>query len=260
MARPSTTPPDGDGAGLGPYYELRLYEMRQARLSAFHDLMGRQVPPLFARHGVSPPLALWEGHAGPFAPLYGYLLRWSNLDERMRAWGAFYSDSDWIAAMTQNYAGQQRVERAHISFMKAAPLWERFRPATDAEVDGIYELRRYDLRGLPKEASSSAIGDALDADRDGGGKVMGVFEPVIGTFAPQIVTFVARADECLGAGDLSGGTAFRALPPFDSFLLRPPDYGKAREGFAPRQTGPNAKAPPRAAGTADKNTNGSDTP
>jgi NIPSNAP len=218
----------------GDYYELRLYEMAQARLADFHDLMGRQVPPLFARHGVSRPLALWEGFAGPIYPLYGYLLRWSNLDDRMRAWGNFYSDPEWIAAMTANYAGEQRVESAHISFMRASPIWGRFRQEGAAEVDGMYELRRYNFAGQGAEESSAILSDSLFLLEGRGARILGVFDAIIGCRCPQTVAFIAWPND---PGVRRRGLAAELANdssdlPRDSFLLRPARYGLARENFA----------------------------
>ena len=79
---------------IDEYYELRLYKMIPTRMPEFHDLMGVQVPPIFARHGIAKPLGFWESHGGRLAPLFAYIIPWSNLDARMAAWRRFYADPD----------------------------------------------------------------------------------------------------------------------------------------------------------------------
>jgi len=214
------------------YYELRMYEMIQARMEGMHDIMGRVTPPLFARHGFRRPLALWEGFAGPIAPIYGYLIRWSNLDDRMRAWGNFYSDPEWLAAMTANYEGEQRVERAHICFMRASPVWAKFRGAGDAELDGRYELRRYDLSGLDGwQAAEDLSADLVLLERNGG-RVLGVFDVILGSFSPQTVVFVAWPGAMTMRQQAIATQNSTAALQFDSYMLRPARYGIARENFA----------------------------
>lgn len=214
------------------YYELRMYEMIQSRMEGMHDIMGRVTPPLFARHGFRRPLALWEGYAGPIAPIYGYLIRWSNLDDRMRAWGNFYSDPEWLAAMTANYGGEQRVERAHICFMRASPVWARFRGAGEAELDGQYELRRYDLSGGNDRHASEILSADLAGLERNGGRVLGVFDVILGSFSPQTVVFLAWPLDMSMHRQAAAMLTGTAALPFDSYMLRPARYGIARENFA----------------------------
>lgn len=217
------------------FYELRIYETAQARWQGLSQQMGEDVPPLFRRHGFDVPLMHYEGVGGPFGPIYGYLLRWRNLDDRMRAWGAFYSDPEWIAKMTANYQGEQRVERAHIAFMRAAALWARYRGAGSADggglVDGIYELRRHDLSGQDRATAQAQVAGQLDAMQAAGGQILGVFETIIGAPVQRLVSVTAWRDvtglAAHGAADEPAG------PPHDAFLLRPAPYGRARPDFAP---------------------------
>lgn len=223
--------------GAGPYYELRLYEMVQARMQGLTESMGGDVPPLFKRHGLPVPLALWESFGGPFAPMYGYLLQWDNLDERMRCWGDFYSDPDFITALATNYGGEQRLERANISFLCASPIWKMFRSQGGALIDGVYEIRLYDCSARLLGDCRQAIESDLRSTQSDQGRVLGVFETILGAKAPQIVAFIAH-DEQVWPGpdhqftDISAQATAREVPPCDSFVVKPTRYGLARENFA----------------------------
>ncbi|MEO8296364.1 MAG: NIPSNAP family protein [Burkholderiales bacterium] len=220
---PDATATPSPATDRGPYYELRLYEMVQGRMAHFHDLMGRRVPPLFARHGFTPPLGIWESHAGPVVPLYAYLLRWPSLDARMQAWGRFYSDPEWIEALAANYAGQQRVERAHIAFLRASPLWAGLRSAAVGKAGGRQEMRRYDLRGLDEPTGQATLSAELAALQASGAVVLGVFDMLIGASCPQAVVFLAwPATAAPQPAD--------SLP-CDTFLLQPVPYGAAQHNF-----------------------------
>ena len=217
------------------FYELRIYETVQSRLAGLARQRGEDVPPLFRRHGFDVPLMHFAGVGGPFAPIYGYLLRWTNLDARMRAWGAFYSDPEWIAKMTANYAGEQRVERAHIALMRASPLWAGYRSADGVAagdlVEGVYELRRHDLSGQDRAKGEAMVGAQLDAMQAAGGQVLGVFETLIGAPVQRLVSVTAWPD--VGTLAAYGAAIEPPGPSHDAFLLRPTPYGRARADFSP---------------------------
>lgn len=222
--------------GVGPYYELRLYEMVQARMPGLTESMGEDVPPLFKRHGLPVPLAQWESFGGPFAPMYGYLLQWDNLDTRMRCWGNFYSDPDFIAALAANYGGEQRLERANISFTCASPIWEKFRSDGASPIDGVYEIRLYDCSAQRLDECRQAVESELRTAQSYRGRVLGVFETILGARAPQIVAFVAHVEDAWPGPhhqypDLSATANACEVPPCDSFVVKPTRYGLARENF-----------------------------
>jgi hypothetical protein len=222
--------------GAGPYFELRLYEMVQTRLAGLTISMGQDVPALFQRHGMPRPLCLWEGFAGPFSPLYGYLLRWEDLDHRMTSWGSFYSDPDFIAALARNYGGEQRVERANISFMCRSPVWDAFQSEFTGLLPAPYEIRLYDARALPLDESRQRVNDELSQDRSAGSIIMGVFETIIGAWMPRIVAFLSHRGGRSSGLELYLSRSGQSDPipglQHDSFLVQPTDYGTARSDLS----------------------------
>jgi hypothetical protein len=181
---------------IDEYYELRLYRMIPGRMPAFHELMRRQVPPLFARHGIPEPIGMWESYAGPMAPLYAYILPWSNLDERMRAWKHFYADPDWKEALAANYGGQQRVDRSSVFILRPSAVWNRFQDSSASGlVEGIHELRIHNVLNQDPTAAHEALA-AVDLPFfvESGAKVLGVFATWYGTNSNQAITILAWPD------------------------------------------------------------------
>jgi hypothetical protein len=178
---------------INEYYELRLYKMIPTRMPDFHDLMGVRVPALFARHGIAKPLGFWESHAGRLAPLFAYVIPWSNLDARMIAWKRFYADPEWVETLAANYAGQQRVERSDILILRPSPVWARFKDAgASGPVEGLHELRFDDvLNQDPNLAHESWASVDLPFLIARGGNVLGVFASWFGSRLNQIVTILA---------------------------------------------------------------------
>lgn len=180
----------------GDYYELRLYQMRPGRMPAFHDLMENVALPAFARSGIPRPLAMWQGHSGPLAPLYAYLLHWDDLDARMQAWKAFYADPGWVNGLRASYGDQQRVERTHVFILRSAPIRDRFRGASGpGPVGGVHELRIHDILNNDPTPSWQALAETdLPFQQARGGQVLGVFATWFGTRMNQAITLTAWPD------------------------------------------------------------------
>jgi len=181
---------------IDEYYELRLYKMIPTRMSEFHDLMGVQVPPIFARHGIAKPLGFWESHGGRLAPLFAYIIPWSNLDARMAAWRRFYADPEWVEKLSANYAGQQRVERSDILILRPSPVWARFKDArVSVPVEGVHELRFDNVLNQDPILAHEALANVdLPFLVARGAKVLGVFASWFGASLNQVVTILAWPD------------------------------------------------------------------
>jgi hypothetical protein len=212
------------------YYELRIYEVAQSRLLGLRQQMEKDVPPIFRRLGFNKPLVKYQGVGGPFGPIYGYVLRWANLDERMQAWDRFYADPEWIGAMQASYQGEQRVERSHISILRASPTWSRFRTQDNAPVGGIYELRRHDCSGQPREAATAQLEAQLAELEQAGATVLGVLDTVLGGPMQRSISFVAWPDARALARH--GGFGHVGAPAHESFILRPTEDGCAQSNLA----------------------------
>lgn len=233
------------------YFELRLYQCAPGRLQDLHHRMSREVPPLFARNGVVRPIAYWEAFGGPMTPLYAYMLRWQNLDERMAAFGRFYADPGWHKCRAESAAGREMVERIHVFFLRASPAWERLAdPAGTGPVGGLHELRFLHVRGSDLARATAAIGEVeLPFLQRRGATVLGVFNTWIGTRLPQLSTLVAwptpeARSKALHELDADPEVArLRAVerqllgrPTFtggETYLMRPAPYGTAQANLAP---------------------------
>lgn len=179
-----------------PFYELRLYRCEPGRIPDLHQRMGYDVKPLFARHGVRQPLAYWSGIDGPMAPLYAYLLRWDDLDERMAAFGAFYQDPEWHEQRERSNAGRQMVERIDVYFMSASAAWNQNREAVIGEIGGIHELRiQHVLNGKTDAAAKSLSECEFPFIERHGGTVLGAFDLRIGPQCPKAIQILAWKDE-----------------------------------------------------------------
>lgn len=179
MSTGTTTPADDD------VFELRIYEAMPHRLDALHKRMGEDVLPVFARHGVPRPVANWECHVGPAAPLYVYMLRWPDMDERMAAFSRFYADPEWQAM----YAQGPTITSMDVCFMRRAPAWPA---ASDAPPGGVHELRFHNFATVDSEHGLRLLRDVeLPHMRSHGAVVLGAFSIVLGADTPRAATFVA---------------------------------------------------------------------
>jgi hypothetical protein len=185
MARNNASPEAGDH-----YYELRLYEVATGRLEGLNRLMDEDAPAPFARYGIKP-LIVWNGFAGPIAPLYGYLLGWRDLDARMAAWNAFYSDPDWLRSVADSYRDGQRVERANICFLKLDGRFTRpLAPGKPLSGRQFHELQ-IGASLFPREGDERrATADDRKALEDHGARVIGDFRIVLGLRTPQQVRII----------------------------------------------------------------------
>ncbi|MCO5072262.1 MAG: NIPSNAP family protein [Rhizobiaceae bacterium] len=216
--------------GMSRYYELRLYKMLPTRMPVFHDLLGVQVPPLFAKCGVSRPLGFWESYAGPYAPLFGYILPWESLDARMAAWTRFYADPVWQEKLSTNYAGQQRVDRPSVLILRPSAVWPRFHSEGPvAELSGIHEMRIYRGRQFEDDALLAA---RVGAAQEHGAEVLGVFDGWIGLPTDSRIVFLAWPDD---AQRLATRSREATLYPGDfaqSHVMRPLGYGVPMTNFS----------------------------
>lgn len=236
---------------IDDYYELRLYEMVPGRTPDIHHRMSIEVPPIFERHGVPRPLAYWDGFAGSINPLYAYILRWKNLDERMKAWDAFYADPEWLEIRAKGNASRLLTDTTFIYILRPSPVWDRFKDeGHTGPVGGVHELRMHQvLNDEPAKAFNALAETDLPFLQGQGATVLGVFAGWYGTQMPQAVTLLAWPDlptrqKAMAAYDTDPGIlAVRAKertenkrPIFlrcDVHLLRPAPYGTAQANLAP---------------------------
>ncbi|HEX7849979.1 MAG TPA: NIPSNAP family protein [Sphingomonas sp.] len=233
------------------YYELRLYQCVPGRLPDLHHRMGYELPPLFARHGVTRPLAYWDGFGGVFNPLYAYILKWQSLDDRFRAFGGFYSDPDWITHRDASNAGQQMIERLDLMILRPSPHWEKLKtPGEPVAVGGLHELRLQRLSTRNAAEAHRVLAEVeLPYLRDRGATILGVFMVWYGWQTPQAVILLAWPDidtRQHAMTEFDADPEIRAmrkvererfggplLGSADTHLMRPADYGVARSNLSP---------------------------
>lgn len=217
---------------VSSYYELRLYRMLPTRMPDFHDLLGVQVPPLFRKCGISRPLGFWESYAGPYAPLFGYILPWDSLDARMEAWTRFYADPAWQQKLAANYAGAQRVDQPSVLVLRPSSQWPQFQGREPVrEVGGVHEMRFYDIDAV---GSDEALGERIAFARERGATVLCLLDAWIGLPLGRRVVFLAWPDE---AGRLSTRAAESEAFPNDTprtQVMRPIEYGVPSIDLSPR--------------------------
>jgi hypothetical protein len=227
--------------GAQGLWELRLYEMLPRRLPDMHHQFAREVPPLFERAGVPAPLAYWDCFAGPMTAMLAYILHWPGLDERMAAWGRFYTDPQWWKQYEDAHGGEQMLERSHVLVLRASPAWSAT-PSGAPLHTGLHELRMLDLLPQAAGAAHDALAQVdLPCIEAQGAQVLGVFDQVIGQHLPRAVALLAwpdlatreaawaahAVDPAVQAARASErkthGTAL--VGSAEAFLLRPAPYG-----------------------------------
>lgn len=179
---------------MSDYYELRLYRCHHGRIPDMVQRMTRDVLPLFEKNGIGRPLIHFTSPAGPRAPLYGYILRWDDLDRRMQAFRSFYADPDWHAQRALSNAGSQMVDRMDISILRPEGAIGNFE-GTDGLFPGLLELRLQDV--MPRDATAAIAawtGTDLPFLTSRGAILFGTFSTWFGARLPQIVSLLAWPD------------------------------------------------------------------
>lgn len=239
------------------HIEFRMYDVTPGRLHVEVERMRRVAidpweggPSLFARHGVPRPLVAWTSIAGDRHPLFGYLLRWSSLDERDRAFPGFWGCPEWAEIFRSSNAGHPMVDRIDDWLLAPSPAW-RGRQTPDIPLDGIHELRINRIAGGQAAAVADYLAEIeLSQTQVLGGAVLGLFDVTIGPEMPAIVSLVAWPDmatqEAAAARldveprvlqqranwrERFGDTLIRRV---ERHLLRPVDYGVPMPGLQDR--------------------------
>lgn len=90
-------------------YEMRTYEVVPGRMERLHDRFATIALDYFAKHGITP-VAFWTDLIGTSGRLT-YILRYDDLAHRERAWGAFVSDPERLAAFAETETDGPFVSR-----------------------------------------------------------------------------------------------------------------------------------------------------
>jgi hypothetical protein len=77
-------------------YEMRAYEAVPGKMAQLHDRFATITLDYFAKHGIAP-VGFWTDLVGSQGWLT-YILRWDDFAHRERAWNAFATDPERLAA------------------------------------------------------------------------------------------------------------------------------------------------------------------
>jgi hypothetical protein len=97
-------------------YELRIYHCAPGRIGALNDRFANVTLKFWEKYGIEQ-VGFWTTVVGDSNQKLTYILRWADMAERERKWGAFSTDPDWIAARAASEADKIIVERIENSFL-----------------------------------------------------------------------------------------------------------------------------------------------
>lgn len=97
-------------------YELRIYHCAPGRIGALNDRFAKVTLTFFEKYGIEQ-VGFWTTVVGDSNQKLTYILRWADMAERERKWGAFSRDPDWLAARAASEADRIIVERIENSFL-----------------------------------------------------------------------------------------------------------------------------------------------
>ncbi len=91
-------------------YELRTYDAVPGKLPNVNARFRNHTLRLFEKHGIKS-VGYWTYMIGPSNNRLVYLLAWTDLAHRQRAWTAFQSDPEWLAVREETEKDGAIVER-----------------------------------------------------------------------------------------------------------------------------------------------------
>lgn len=170
------------------FYELRIYHPAPGRLGDLVERIGSVMPPFFEQHGFSPRLGQWTAVAGASAPVFAWLLRWSDFAERAAAFAGLSADVQWNALRVETNGPGEMVRRYDLRFLTPAQAWLTFNAGRAATQHcGLYELRVLPIAvGRTRQADEVLANVDLPALAASGTTVAGVFDNVSGPATPGV--------------------------------------------------------------------------
>lgn len=190
--------------GTRMIYELRLYEVAHGRLSAevqrmyevaIADHGGADRPSLFDRHGVPRPLFAWTTVSGTGLPGFGYLLRWPGIMEREKCFPSFWADPEWLEIKDRTDDGSPMVERMDDYYIGPSSFWNEDLAGTGKEPGRVQDIVLQEVsQGWQQLAARRFV--EIDAPflRSKGARILGLFDILIGSGIPSLVTFIDWPD------------------------------------------------------------------
>ena len=81
-------------------YEIRSYDIVPGRMPAMNARFQNHTMGLFKKHGIEV-VGFWEAMIGASNVLH-YIVRFSDLGQRERAWAAFGADPEWLRVRAES--------------------------------------------------------------------------------------------------------------------------------------------------------------
>lgn len=180
------------------YYELRMYKACPGRLDDIAYRMGNLLPPIFERSGFQKPIGQWTCMAGPMMPLYVWLLRWNDIEQRKAAYAGLQADPEWAKIRVQTNGPRPMLIGFNIYMLMQTTAGEALPsifPNVKSLEGGIHELRFYEIYpGRDAQALQTMIEVDLPALREAGGITMGVLNMSFGDDMPRLAVFTRWDD------------------------------------------------------------------
>lgn len=190
-------------------YEMRQYLIDRGRMDDNHDRMENHTPPLLKRHGINV-VGRWAALAGPRAPMFCYIMEWTDFAEREAAWAAFYGDPEWPRVRAATNAGHEMVQENHLVYMRPNPAFRQEEADSRRRIGGLHQI----IVQKTAIGQNAAVADFLGSTyvprvTAAGAHVIGICDMVSGSAMPAIVTLLAWPDE---RAWLEGSLAFESDP------------------------------------------------
>lgn len=185
-------------------FEYRFYECTPGRLTeevarmaevATDPWPGGNGESLFDRFGIPRPLAAWTSIAGRRQPVFGYLLEWKSLDERDRAFPAFWASPEWAEVKARTEGGYPLVDAIENWLIAPNASWDRSGGFDDQVHGGMHEMRiHHILAGFGPQVTDYLREIEHRQIEVMGGRILGAFDVLIGPDMPAIVSYIAWPD------------------------------------------------------------------
>lgn len=184
-------------------FEYRFYECTPGRLAqevarmeevAIAPWPGGNGESLFDRYGIPRPIGAWTSIAGR-QPIFGYLLKWDSLDARDRAFPPFWTCADWATVRARTDDGHPMVDSIEDWLLAPNAAWDRSTGCDGTRHRGLHEMRiHHCLAGFGPQVTAYLKEIEHRQAEVMGGRVIGVFDVLIGPDMPAIISFIAWPD------------------------------------------------------------------
>ena len=102
-------------------YEYRRYTAMPGKLPELRHRLENVASRMWNKHGIRN-IAFWETVVGGDSNAIHYILEWDDMAHRQRAWEAFTTDPEWLAARAATENNGPLVEVIHNEFWRSTSV------------------------------------------------------------------------------------------------------------------------------------------